>query len=249
MGQLDGRVAIVTGGAGSIGSASAAEFARQGAQVIVTDINDDEGESIVSSIRDEGGDAAYIHADVGETSQVDELVERAVAKYGRLDVLHTNTFWCKTEDVDKISDENWAKTLAITLDAVMKCSRASIKQMRKTGGGSIINTSSVNGSVISLANNAPYCAAKGAVTQLSRAIAKEYGRRGIRCNALCPGNVIRRKYAPENLDDDNIISWQTCLGRSAYSDEIAKVAAFLASDAASYITGATMMADCGWTSI
>ena len=249
MGQMSGRVAIVTGGAGAMGSASAVELARQGAKVAIADIVDDAGEDLAAEIRGEGGEATYTHCDVAQVDEVDGLFEKTVKDYGRLDALHTNAFWCRSTELTDLTDEEWSHTLAVTLDAVMTCSRAAVRQMLTSGGGAIVNTSSVNGVVISMPNFAPYCAAKGAVIQLSRSIASDYGQRGIRCNALCPGNVVRRERAPESLSPDNIISWQTCLGRSAYTDEIAKVAAFLLSDAASYITGASVMADCGWTSI
>ena len=249
MGQLEGRVAIITGAGGKIGGASALAFARAGARVAVSDIRDAEGEAVAARIRDEGGEAIYVHCDAADVAEVDALVNETVSTYGAVDALHTNPFWCATSEFAELTDENWSRTLAVTLDSVMICSRAVIREMLKRGGGALVHTSSVNGVVISMDNSAPYCTAKGGVIQLSRAIAKNYGRRGIRSTTVCPGNVIPREHGPEQLDPDNTISWQTCLGRSAYAHEIANVAVFLASDAASYITGATVMADCGWTSI
>ena len=247
MDQLEGRAAIITGAAGRIGGASALAFARAGARVVASDIQDEKGQAVVDRIRDEGGDAIYVHCDATDVSEVDALVAQAATTYGGVDALHTNPFWCSSSELANVTDENWSTTLAVTLDSVMICSRAVIREMLKRGGGALVHTSSVNGVVISMDNSAPYCAAKGGVIQLSRAIAKDYGRKGIRSNTICPGNVIAREHGPEQLAPDNIISWQTCLGRSAYADEIANVAVFLASDAASYITGATVMADCGWT--
>jgi len=248
MGQLDGRVAIVTGSASGIGRASAVLFAREGAQVVVSDIADEKGEKAAAEIRAEGNEAIYVPCDVSDTAQVRSLLERTLAAYGKVNVLHTNPFYSVGGRVDSMTDEVWDKTLAVTLNGVFYCSRVVIPEMIKVGGGSIIHTSSVAG-VVSLAGTAAYCAAKGGVIQLCRCIARDYGRKGIRCNALCPGNVIPKERFPENIPPGSTMDVMTCLGRSACPEEMASVALFLASDASSYVTGTAIFADGGWTSI
>jgi NAD(P)-dependent dehydrogenase (short-subunit alcohol dehydrogenase family) len=248
MGQLEGKVAIVTGASSGIGRASAVLFAREGARVVVSDIADEKGEKAVEQIRSEGNVAVYVHCDVANTAQVRELLRRAVAEYGAVNVLHTNPFYSVGGIVDTMTDDVWDKTLAVTLNGVFYCSRAVIPEMLKVGGGSIIHTASVAG-VVSLAGTAAYCAAKAGAIQLCRSIARDYGRRGIRCNALCPGDVRPRENHPKEVPPGSTMDVKTCLGRSAFPGEIAQVALFLASDAASYVTGAAIMADGGWTSI
>jgi len=246
--RLDGKVAVVTGSASGIGRASAIMFGRAGAQVVVSDIQDEKGEQVAADIRAEGNEAIYGHCDVSDARQVEELKGRTLAAYGKINVLHTNPFYSVGGAVGEMTDEAWDKTLAVTLDGVFYCSRAVIPEMLRVGGGSIIHTSSVAG-IVSLAGTAAYNVAKGGVVQLCRSIARDYGRKGIRCNALCPGNVIPNERFPEDIKPGTMMDLKAILGRSAHPEEMATVALFLASDASSYVTGAAIMADGGWTSI
>jgi len=246
--RLDGKVAVVTGSANGIGRASAIMFGRAGARVVVSDIADEKGEKVAADICAEGNDAIYVHCDVADTAQVAKLVHRTLNEFGGLNVLHTNPFYSVGGAVGDTTDEAWDRTLRVTLNGVFYCSRAVIPEMLKAGGGSIIHTSSVAG-VVALAGTAAYNAAKGGVVQLCRSIARDYGRKGIRCNALCPGNVIPNERFPEDIKPGSTLDMMTCLGRSAHPEEMATVALFLASDASSYVTGAAIMADAGWTSI
>ncbi|HOF61672.1 MAG TPA: SDR family NAD(P)-dependent oxidoreductase [Candidatus Latescibacteria bacterium] len=248
MGQLEGKTAIVTGGASGIGRASAILFAREGANVVIGDIVDEKGEQVAATIRSEGNKGLFVHCDVSDTRQVAGLVSRTVSEFGAIHVLHTNPFYSVGGVVETMTDEVWDRTLAVTLNGVFYCSRAVIPEMIRAGGGSIVHTSSVAG-VVSLAGTAAYCAAKGGVIQLCRSIARDYGRKGIRCNALCPGDVRPRENHPKEVPPGSIMDVKTCLGRSGFPEELANVALFLASDAASYVTGAAIMADGGWTSI
>jgi NAD(P)-dependent dehydrogenase (short-subunit alcohol dehydrogenase family) len=246
--RLDGKVAIVTGSASGIGRASAIMFSRAGARMVVSDIADEKGEQVAADIRAEGNEAIYVQCDVSDAAQVAELVRRAVERYGKLNVLATNPYHSAGGIVGEMSDEAWDKTLAVTLDGVFYCSRAVIPEMLKVGGGTMVHTSSVAG-VVSLAGTAAYCVAKGGVIQLCRSIARDYGKRGIRCNALCPGNVIPNEKFPEDIKPGSVLDIKAMLGRSAHPEEMAAVALFLASDASSYVTGAAIMADGGWTAI
>ncbi len=248
MGQLDGKVAIVTGASGVIGSACATLFAREGARVVAADVADDKGEAVVDAIRADGDEATYVHCDVSDSAEVDSMVATTVETYGPIGVLHTNPFWSSGAKIGEMTDENWHKTIAVTLDGVFYCSRAVVPSMLELGGGSMIHTSSVAG-VVGLASTPAYCAAKGGVVQLSRAIARDYGRQGIRCNALCPGNVLAKERLPDTGGLLETMQRMSCLGRSASGEEMATAAAFLASDASSCVTGSALMVDGGWTTL
>ena len=130
MGQVDDKVAVITGAAGVIGSASAAMFAREGARVVASDIQDEKGQAVVDRIRDEGGEAIYVHCDVSDSGQVDAMVERARAEYGPVGILHTNPYWSAGGRAGDMTDENWRRTIAVTLDGVFYCSRAVIPSMQ-----------------------------------------------------------------------------------------------------------------------
>ncbi|HOT35196.1 MAG TPA: SDR family NAD(P)-dependent oxidoreductase, partial [Candidatus Latescibacteria bacterium] len=160
MGQLEGKTAIVTGGASGIGRASAILFAREGANVVIGDIVDEKGEQVAATIRSEGNRGLFVHCDVSDTRQVAGLVSRTVSEFGAIHVLHTNPFYSVGGVVETMTDEVWDRTLAVTLNGVFYCSRAVIPEMIRAGGGSIVHTSSVAG-VVSLAGTAAYCAAKG----------------------------------------------------------------------------------------
>ena len=247
-GRLADRVAIVTGGASGIGRATVLRLCGEGARVVVVDINDAAGAAVVAEARER---AVFEHCDVGEPAEVAALVERTVARFGRLDILHNNAVQTGGGYLVELEPEVWQASLRVTLNGVFYGMRYAIPHMlRQKTGGSIINTASVDG--LFADNQAgPYTAAKAGVVNLTRTAALEYGRHRIRVNSICPGAVrtpllqqvadVRGPGFFERLADTH------ALGRLIEPEEIASVVAFLASDDASAITGAAIVVDAGLT--
>ena len=247
-GRLADRVAIVTGGASGIGRATVLRLVAEGARVVVVDINDAAGAAVVAEARER---AVFEHCDVGEPAEVAALVERTVARFGRLDILHNNAVQTGGGYLVELEPEVWQASLRVTLNGVFYGMRYAIPHMlRQKTGGSIINTASVDG--LFADNQAgPYTAAKAGVVNLTRTAALEYGRHRIRVNSICPGAVrtpllqqvadVRGPGFFERLADTH------ALGRLIEPEEIASVVAFLASDDASAITGAAIVVDAGLT--
>ena len=247
-GRLADRVAIVTGGASGIGRATVLRLCGEGARVVVVDINDAAGAAVVAEARER---AVFEHCDVGEPAEVAALVERTVARFDRLDILHNNAVQTGGGYLVELEPEVWQASLRVTLNGVFYGMRYAIPHMlRQKTGGSIINTASVDG--LFADNQAgPYTAAKAGVVNLTRTAALEYGRHRIRVNSICPGAVrtpllqqvadVRGPGFFERLADTH------ALGRLIEPEEIASVVAFLASDDASAITGAAIVVDAGLT--
>ncbi|NLG26271.1 MAG: SDR family oxidoreductase, partial [Chloroflexi bacterium] len=203
-GRIAGRVAIITGSTSGIGRASAELFAHEGARVVVNGRRADLGAEVVAGIRAAGGEAVFHHADITESGSIEQLVAFTVATYGRLDILMNNAWSGATDSVTEIDEDDWDAGMAIGLKTVYLGSRHAIPEMKKSGGGSIINTSSVHG-LLAARRYSPYDAAKAAINNLTRQVAVEYGPQGIRCNALCPGWIIVESHrahgdiAPEDM--------------------------------------------------
>ncbi len=249
MGRLAGKVAIVTGGASGIGAATLRRFAREGARVVCADIDDEGGEALAAAIVADGGHAVHRHTDVGVLNDLEATVAWAVDHWGGLDVLHNNAVWTGGGYVGDIDPVIWDQSLRVMLTGVFFGMRAALPALLDRGGGSIITTSSVEGLVAEVMAG-PYNTAKAGVINLSRTVAVEYGRRGIRSNCICPGVVetplFERLLAivPKSRD---AIAAEHALGRLLQPDEIANVALFLASDESSAITGAAIVVDGGLT--
>ena len=247
MGRLDGKVAIVTGGASGIGAATVRRFVGEGARVVVADINDDAGEALARSL---GASAAFRHTDVTTLAEVEAAVAFAVERWGGLDVIHNNAASTGGGYVADIEPDVWDWSVKLMMTAVFYGMRAAIPAMLARGGGSIISTSSVEG-MFGEAMSAPYCTAKAAIINLTRTVAIEYGRRNIRANCICPGAVdtpLLGLLCDVSGRTREAMGAQHALGRILRPEEIANVALFLASDESSAITGSAIVADGGLTS-
>jgi len=247
MGGLDGRVALVTGGSGGIGSATLRRFVREGASVVCADIAVDRGEALVKELCADGGRAVFTPCDVSELDEVRASVDRAVEEFGRIDILFNNAATSTGGYVADLDPEGWDRSLRVMLTAAMYGMKAAIPHMLEQGGGSIISTSSIYGHVSS-AGNAPYASAKAGLINLTRTAAIEYGRRGIRVNAICPGAVetpMLDTVVRLGLKSREAIAEMHALGRTIRPEEVANLVHFLASDESSGITGQAITIDGG----
>ncbi|QYJ16595.1 Dihydroanticapsin 7-dehydrogenase [Rubrobacter xylanophilus DSM 9941] len=253
--RLEGKVAAITGAASGQGRASAKLFASEGAKVVVADIDEDGARRAVEEINGAGGEAIAVKVDVSREPEVEAMIERTVKEYGRLDVLFNNagvgysaSGRMKMASVVETPEKDWDAILAINLKGVAMGCKHAIPVMEEQGGGTIINNASIN-ALVGLPGADAYTAAKGGVVALSRVLAVEWGPRGIRVNCICPGGVDTPMIAPVISDERVMQSMKqnTPLGRLARPEEIASVALFLASEEASYLNGAIIPVDGGWT--
>jgi NAD(P)-dependent dehydrogenase (short-subunit alcohol dehydrogenase family) len=247
-GQMKDKVALVTGGSSGIGRAAALAFAREGAKVVVADVQVAGGQETVGLIRDAGGEAVFVRTDVASPVEVKALVDEAVQRYGRLDYAFNNAGIEGTlAPTAECSEENWNRTLEINLKGVWLCMRAEIAQMLKQGGGAIVNTASVAG-LVGFQNLPAYCASKGGVVQLTRTAALEYAKMGIRINAVCPGVIrtamVERVTGGNPQTEAQFVAMEP-VGRMGTPEEVAAAVVWLCSDAASFVTGHPMVVDGG----
>lgn len=247
-GQMKDKVALVTGGSSGIGRAAALAFAREGAKVVVADVQVAGGQETVRLIRDAGGEAVFVRTDVANPVEVQALVDQAVQRYGRLDYAFNNAGIEGTlAPTAECSEENWNRTLEINLKGVWLCMRAEIAQMLKQGGGAIVNTASVAG-LVGFQNLPAYCASKGGVVQLTRTAALEYAKMGIRINAVCPGVIrtamVERVTGGNPQTEAQFVAMEP-VGRMGTPEEVASAVVWLCSDAASFVTGHPMVVDGG----
>jgi NAD(P)-dependent dehydrogenase (short-subunit alcohol dehydrogenase family) len=248
-GHLDGQVALVTGGSSGIGRASALAFAREGATVVVADLAVQGGEETVRLIEDAGGKALFVRTDVSIAADVEALITRAVATYGRLDCAHNNAgiegVMAPTADC---TQENWDRTISVNLKGVWLCMKYEIAQMLKQGRGAIVNTASVAG-LVGLKGFPAYVASKHGIVGLTKASALEYAKADIRINAVCPGLIRTPMIDRVTGGDPQAEAKLTALepvGRMGTSDEVAAAVVWLCSAAASFVTGHAMVLDGGW---
>jgi len=250
--RLKGKVAIITGAGSGLGRAAALLFTREGAKVVVAANREKDGEQTVKSIKEAGGDTILVQVDVTKASDLEKAVKAAVARYGKLDIMLNNA---GTPGPGKliadITEEEWNRVISVNLTGVFLGTKYAIPEMLKTGGGVIINTSSVAG-VSPRRYTGAYAAAKAAVIQLTRVTALEYARKNIRVNCILPGPIDTPFFSkiaggdPEKIAVfKEAVRNEVPLGRFAKPEEIAQAALFLASDEASYITGAAFPADGG----
>jgi NAD(P)-dependent dehydrogenase (short-subunit alcohol dehydrogenase family) len=250
MGRVAGKVAVVTGSAMGIGKGAAVALAREGAAVVVADINADAGEQTAHAIRDAGGRAVFQHTDVSQTADVQAAAERAVSEYGSLDILVNNAARAIPGSVVDATEESWNQVLNINLTSVWRGMKFAIPHMIKRGAGAIVNVSSVQ-ALVGFQGWAAYAAAKGAINALTQQAAADYSNHNVRVNAVIPGTIMtpmnERIFAASEDPDKLIATWNAMhlLGRFGEIDEVANAILFLASDEASFITGTLLRVDGG----
>ncbi len=249
-GRLNGKVALVTGAASGIGRASAVAFAREGARVVVADVNVSGGEETVSEIERAAGQALFVRADVTKTADVVAMIECAIQSYGQLDCAFNNAGieGAVGTPISEYDEDNWDQVIDINLKGVWLCMKYELAQMLKQGCGTIVNTASVAG-LVGGSFGAAYHASKHGVVGLSKAAAVEYGNPSIRVNAVCPG-VIRTEMADRLIKDDmereRAVTALHPVGRLGTADEVAETVVWLCSDAASFVTGHALAVDGGF---
>jgi NAD(P)-dependent dehydrogenase (short-subunit alcohol dehydrogenase family) len=250
-GTLDGKVALVTGGASGIGRATALTFAREGAKLIIADMNEEGGQQTVHMITESGGEATFVQVDVAQATEVEAMMSKAVETYGRLDCAHNNAGIAGRirAPLHECPEDVWDHVLNINLKGVWLCMKYEIMQMLQQGRGTIVNTASIMGLVGSWSGTAAYNASKHGVVGLTKTAALEYATSGIRVNAVCPG-YIRTPLIEEALTtrpemEAQIVSRHPG-GRMGRPEEIAEAVVWLCSDAASFVTGHTMTVDGGY---
>lgn len=247
-GTLDGKVALVTGGASGIGRATALTFAREGARLIIADMNEEGGQQTVHMITENGGDATFVRVDVSNATEVEAMISKAVETYGRLDCAHNNAGIAGGGRVltAEYAEETWHRVIAVNLTGVWLCMKYEIPQMLSQGSGAIVNTASVAG-LIGARGLSAYVASKHGVVGLTKTAALEYAQPGVRVNAVCPG-FIRTPMTAQGMSDperlERIIATEP-IGRVGEPQEIAEAVVWLCSDAASFVTGHTMVVDGG----
>lgn len=253
MGLVTGKVALVTGSAAGIGRATALQFAAEGAKVVVSDIAEGGGEETAAMIRKNGGEAAFIRADVAKAADVAALIAQTVTRFGRLDCACNNAGIEGTVApfIDQ-TEENFDRIINVNLKGVFLCLKAEITQMLTQGGGSIVNLASIAG-LIGFPGLSPYVASKHAVNGLTKNAALEYAKQGIRVNSVCPGGIDTRML--DSLADQATGGKMTSremmdnlhpMGRIGTPDEVAKLIVWLVSDSASFVTGVHVPVDGGF---
>jgi NAD(P)-dependent dehydrogenase (short-subunit alcohol dehydrogenase family) len=250
-GRVDGKVALITGGASGIGRATALTFAREGAKLIIADMNKEGGHQTVHMITENGGEAIFVQTDVTQATAVEALISKAVETYGRLDCAHNNAGIAGRirAPLHECPEDVWDQVLDINLKGVWLCMKYEIRHMLTQGGGTIVNTASIMGLVGSWSGTAAYNASKHGVAGLTKTASLEYAKAGIRVNAGCPG-YIRTPLIEHALlsrpEMEEQILVRHPVGRMGRPEEIAEAVMWLCSDAASFVTGHTMTVDGGY---
>jgi NAD(P)-dependent dehydrogenase (short-subunit alcohol dehydrogenase family) len=249
--RLEGKVALITGGASGMGKVASALFAREGAKVVLTDVADEAGEVAAGEIRREGGEAEYVRADVSKESDAKAMVDAAVERFGGLHILYNNAGVMPPEDgsVDALDERVWDLTFAVNVKGVAFGCKYGVPALIASGGGSIVNVASFVAWMGAATSQTAYTSSKGAVLAMTREIAVEYARRGVRCNALCPGPVetplLMKLLSDEAKRRRRFV--HIPMGRLGRAEELANAALFLASDDSSFMTGASLIVDGGIT--
>jgi NAD(P)-dependent dehydrogenase (short-subunit alcohol dehydrogenase family) len=243
-------VAIVTGGASGIGRATATLFAREAACVVIADVEEAAGAQLQEEITVSGGQAKFVKCDVTRAGDCQRTLDTAIAAFGRIDILFNNAGIIRRSTVTELSEEDWDRVMDVNVKSMFLMSRCAIPIMAKAGGGSIINTASGWG-LTAGAKAAVYCASKGAVVLLTKAMAVDHGPQKIRVNCICPGDtdtgMLRNEASQLGEDTDRFMAdaGRRPLGRIGKPDEIAEAVLYLATDASSFVTGTALVIDGG----
>ena len=251
-GTLENKTALVTGAGSGIGRATSLALAREGARVVVSDINAEGAEATLSVIKERGGEGVFLHADVSKAADVEALVTGVIQTYGRLDCAYNNAGieGYMEGRLHEYPEDIWDRLIDINLKGVWLCLKYEIPRMLEQGGGAIVNTASAAG-LVGSRRLAAYVASKHGVVGLTKAAALEYARDGIRVNAVCPGIIdtpmMDRLIAGRQDDYEATIPTRQPVGRLGTPEEIAEAVAWLCSDAASLVTGIAMSVDGGFT--
>ncbi len=248
MGKLDGKVALISGGARGQGAAEARLFAQEGGKVVLADILDEQGQQVEAEINELGGDALYIHLDVTSESDWQNAVQATVDKYGKLDILVNNAaIIIEKAAIEDRTAAEWDRVFEVNAKGVFLGTKHAIPEMRKAGGGSIVNISSVAGIGQSLHQEPAYAASKGAVRIFSKVTASQHAADGIRCNSVHPGPIDTDMLAGAMGDEARLQNRleRVPMRRMGSVDEIAKGVLYLASDDSSYVTGSELVIDGG----
>ena len=251
MGRLNGKIALITGAGKGMGRVAAELFATEGARVVVADLMDEDGETTVERIRAAGGEAVFVHTDVSASDQAEAMIGTAVETFGGLHVLYNNAGIFPADDggTTETPEPTWDAVMDVNLKGVWLGCKFAIPAMIDSGGGSIVNVASFVALMGAATAQIAYTASKGGVLSMTREIAVEYARRGIRANALCPGPIETPMLA-ELMSDPQRRQRRLVhipMGRLGRAEELARAALFLASDDSSFMTGASLVVDGGIT--
>lgn len=250
--RLAGKVALITGSAGGMGKLAARVFASEGASIVVADVMEKEGEETAQAIRDDGGNTIFVKADVSNDADVRHMVDAAISAFGHVDVLYNNAGIMPPEDtgVVETGEATWDRVMDINLKSVFLCCKHTIPHMVKQGKGSIINIASFVAFMGCTVPQDAYTASKGGMLALTKSLAVQYGRDGIRCNAICPGPIETPllRYLWTSEEARNLRLDRIPLGRFGEPADIVYMALYLASDESSWTTGTWLIVDGGISS-
>ena len=249
MGRLDGKVAFISGGARGMGAAEARLFAKEGAKVAIGDVLDDDGRQVEAEINERGGDCVFVHLDVTSEANWQDAIAATTSRFGGLHVLVNNAgIGGVSSLVEETSLADWERVMAINSTGVFLGTKAAIPEMRKSGGGSVINISSQLG-LVGTDNSTPqYQASKGAVRIFTKLAAVQYAKEGIRFNSVHPGPIVTPMTAGRRSDSEaySLMLSQIPLGRFGEPDDVGYAVLYLASDESRYVTGSEVVVDGGW---
>lgn len=253
MNKLKGKAALITGGASGIGFATAQLFLEEGAKVAIADISEKAGKEAVKKLQKKGREVIFIKTDVSKEADAKAMVKKAVDSFGRLDILFNNAGILITKKAHLLTEAEWDRILGINLKGVFLCSKHAVIQMMKQGGGVIVNNASAN-AIVADYDVPSYCASKGGVAMLTRALALDYAKNCIRVNAVCYGEIhtpLAEQEAKDRGEDWDkfaaLMGTQHPIGRMGTPKEAANAVLFLASDDSTFVTGALLSVDGGFT--
>lgn len=243
--RFDGKVAIITGGASGIGEATVRAFIREGANVVIADYSE-HGQQLANELAGGTERALFVKTDVTDAKAVQALIAKTVETYGRIDIMFANAGIAADGPIDELEEAAWQKTIDINLTGVYLCDKYAIDQMRSQGGGVIVNCGSIH-SHVGKSGVTAYAAAKGGVKLLTQTLAIDYGAQNIRVNAVCPGYIDTPLLKDIPDDKKQALVALHPIGRLGRAEEVASVVLFLASDESSFVTGASILVDGGYT--